>query len=185
MSFDLLSAECFESVKHDPLARVDRLIDWALLVEIARRAVPTRGECATGRPAYELEQMVRVVALKLIHLASSNVTIDGLRRRLDWRLFARFGLIDPIPEVSTLNRFCRAVEQTDALTRILYEIRRSASRHGLKLVPSKRHPAPEPRLTRGFDGDNWTLGGVCQPLPHEPFKAPTGARTSTPLENTP
>lgn len=159
MTFDLISAECFKSVEHTALMRLDKLINWPALRTIVQSAVGQRGQAATGRPAYSDEQLLRFSVLRLAYLCSANEACNALRARLDWRLFCRFNLTDDIPDASTVNRYWRQLEKADALHPLLARVRSAATTHGLKLIPHRGAPAPFPALRRGADDGIWTLGG--------------------------
>ena len=165
MHFDLLSAECFKSVKQTPLAKLDRVIEWAALRTIIREAIGERGQKPTGRPAYSDEQLLRFTVLRLAHLCSANEACTALRVRLDWRMFCGFNLTEDIPDASTVNRYWRALEAADALHPILARVRSAIAAHGLKLVPHRGRPAPYPVLRRGSDDGIWALGGKEAPPP--------------------
>jgi hypothetical protein len=162
MTFDLLSAECLGSVKHTPLGRLDGLLDWAKLRAVVLEKIGERGQKPTGRPAYGDEQLLRVVTLRLLYLCSANEAAAALRARLDWRLFARFNLTDPLPDVSTLNRHWREMSAADALHPLLARIRADVGSSCLKLIPHHGNPAPYPRLRMGSDNGIWSLDGQEQ-----------------------
>jgi hypothetical protein len=164
MTFDLLSEECFKAVKHSPLARLDGLIDWPKLRAIVKDAIGQRGQNPMGRPAYSDEQLLRVAVLRLAYVSSANDAAAALRIRIDWRLFAHFGLLDDVPDVSTLNRHWRALLDADALHPILARVRSAAAADGLKLIPHRGRPAPYPALRRGPDDGIWTIGGKESPV---------------------
>ena len=159
MTFDLLSAECFGAVKHTPLARLDSLLAWPRLRAIVRDKAVERGQKPTGRPAYSDEQLLRVAVLRLGYLCSANDAATALRVRLDWRMFARFGLLDAVPDVSTINRHWRTLKEADALVPLLAGIRSATAAQGLKLIPHRGEPAPYPILRRGHDDGIWTVAG--------------------------
>lgn len=160
MRFDLLSEQCFRGVKHMPLAQLDRMLDWAALLTIVRNAIGERGQKPTGRPSYSDQQLLRFTVLRLTHLCSSNEACAALRVRIDWRLFCGFNLTDSTPDASTVNRYWRALEASDALHPILARVRSATIAKGFKLVPHRGRPAPYPVLRRGVDDGVWTIGGT-------------------------
>lgn len=163
MRFDLLSAECFKSVKQTPLAKFDNMINWPALRTIVREAIGERGQKPTGRPAYSDEQLLRFTVLRLAHLCSANEACTALRVRLDWRMFCGFNLTEDIPDPSTVNRYWRALEAADALHPILARVRAATIVQGFKLIPYRGTPAPYPVLRRGSDDGVWTLNGRAMP----------------------
>lgn len=166
MSFDLFSRQCFESVKDGPLAWLDQAVRWDKLREITRSCLPDRGASPLGRPAYTDEQLLRVAVLRLAFQCSGPAAADALRCRLDWRLFCRFGMTEPLPEVSTLNRHYRALADADALHAILAQIRADVIRHGRKLVPARGSAVPMPRFPRGADNGIWQIDGAMADSPY-------------------
>lgn len=160
MRFDLLSEQCFKSVKQTPLAQLDRMIDWAALLTIVRNAIGERGQKPTGRPAYSDDQLLRFTVLRLAHLCSANEACTALRVRLDWRMFCGFNLTEDTPDASTVNRYWRVLEAADALHPILARVRSAAIAQGFKLVPHRGRPAPFPVLRRGVDDGIWSVCGV-------------------------
>lgn len=166
MSFDLFSRQCFEAVQSGPLAWLDQAVRWDKLREIGKASTPERGASPLGRPAYSDEQLLRVAVLRLVFQCSGPAASEALRCRLDWRLFCRFGMTEPLPEVSTLNRHYRALADAEALHPILGQIRADVLRHGKKLVPSRGAPVPGPRFPKGADDGIWTLDGATASSPY-------------------
>lgn len=167
MSFDLFSKQCFEPVATGPLPWLDNVVRWDKLREIGKGCTPERGVSTLGRPAYSDEQLLRLAVLRLVFQCSGPAAAEALRCRLDWRQFCRFGLTEPLPEVSTLNRHYRALADGDGLHRILAQVRADVIRHGRKLIPSRGAPVPQPKFAQGADGGMWEIEGKTAASPYE------------------
>lgn len=166
MSFDLFSQQCFEAVSTGPLQWLDNVVRWDKLREIAKACTPDRGASALGRPAYSDEQLVRIAVLRLVFQCSGPSAAEALRCRLDWRLFCRFGMAAPLPEVSTLNRHYRALADGDALHTILAQVRADVIRQGRQLVPARGAVVPHPRFAIGADAGIWKINDSTAASPY-------------------
>ena len=100
------------------LAEMDAVIPWSLLVGLIEPHYPNSGK---GRPAHELERMLRIYFLQQWFNLSDPQAEDAIYDSESMRRFARVELgDDKIPDESTILRFRHLLEK-HGLTEAIFE----------------------------------------------------------------
>jgi IS5 family transposase len=114
---------------NDRLEQVATLIDWAALEHVLRSVAPAH----RGAPGYAPLVLFKAVLLAQWHRLSDEAMEAALEDRLSFRRFCGLGLMDAVPDHTTLWRFREALGQANLAAAIFDEIDRQLERRGLMI----------------------------------------------------
>lgn len=114
----------------DPLAVLERHIDFAAIAEEVDAAAPRPSQERGGRPPYPTEVMVRILALKHLYNLADEALEFQLLDRLSFQRFC--GLVDSsnIPDRTTVWHFEQRLREAGAEEAIFAAVQRQLHRSG-------------------------------------------------------
>lgn len=112
-----------------PLDRLATVIDWSRLDRLLGR----RGKSGAGNASYPAGVLLRCLLLGVWYDLSDPALEEALRDRLSFRRFAGFGLMEEVPDHSTLWRFRNELAEADVMTALLDEINAQLDAKGMIL----------------------------------------------------
>lgn len=110
------------------LERIDTLIDW-----LALETVVGRVESDTGRPAYPVRTLLKVLLLQAWYGLSDPAMEEALGDRLSFRRFAGLGLDQRVPDHSTISRFRTGLAQAGTWEALLQQVNQQLDQRGVIL----------------------------------------------------
>lgn len=101
------------------LEEMDRVIPWSRIEELLNREIPNPGG---GRPPYPFAILFRMTLLQWWHGLSDAQTEFQCADRLTFRKFLGLGLMDRVPDSTTLEEFRHKLEARNLQARLLAEL---------------------------------------------------------------
>lgn len=89
----------------DPLAKLDRIIDWEVFREPIEHAVVPEARGPDGRPRFDVVQMFKILVLQRLYHLSDGQTEFMIRDRLSFMRFVGVDLHQTVPDEKTIWRF--------------------------------------------------------------------------------
>lgn len=112
---------------NDKLDRLSGLIDWTAL----ERLLDPLSRSERGAPGYAAMVLFKAVLLAQWHSLSDEAMEEALGDRLSFRRFCGLGLMDAVPDHTTLWRFREALGKAGLTDAAFAEIERQLERRGL------------------------------------------------------
>lgn len=123
-----------ERIKKDHyLIRLDKLVNWAPIVDLLRGIHTNEVHSKGGPKAYNNLSMFKALLLGQWHSLSDPALEDALRLRLDFMLFTGFEIADEIPDETTLCRFRNILVKKGLYNLIFMELNHQLEEHGIKV----------------------------------------------------
>jgi IS5 family transposase len=117
--------------KNNTLIRIADLIDW----ESLRDRMGDLGRSGYGPKAYDPVKMLKALILQAWHSLSDVGLEEALRVRMDFIVIT--GLMDDVPDETTICRFRGLLVKRGLLDELLLDINRQLESRGLKVKESK------------------------------------------------
>lgn len=111
------------------LDRIEGLLDWSAL----EAELGPMHDAATGRPAYPVRMMLKVLLLQAWYGLSDPGMEEALEDRLSFRRFVGLKLDQGVPDHSTISRFRTALGTTDRWQGLLHQVNNQLDARGLIL----------------------------------------------------
>lgn len=142
------------SHQHDPLERLNGVIDWKIFQPVLDRAFPPAAPKGPGgRPAYPRLFLCKILVLQRLYQLSDEATQFQILDRLSFQRFLGLNLSDPVPDQNTIREFREALLQAQAFQPLFEVFREHLSRQGLLpkegvIVDASFVEVPKQRNTR-------------------------------------
>lgn len=136
----------------DPLALLDRHIDFAALAAQVDRVAPRPTSAQGGRPPYPTETMVRLLVVKRLHNLSDEQLEFQLLDRMSFQRFCGLSQSASIPDRTTVWTFENRIGAAAAQA-IFEGVQQQLDAHGYlarcgQIVDATIVPAPRQHFTR-------------------------------------
>lgn len=110
------------SHQHDPLERLNAVIDWQIFQPVLDRVFPAVAPKGPGgRPAYPRLFLCKVLVLQRLYQLSDQATQYQILDRLSFQRFLGLNLADPVPDQNTVREFREALQKAEAFAS-LFEV---------------------------------------------------------------
>ncbi len=99
----------------DPLAALDKVIEWEAFRPLLARVHDKERKSNAGRRPYDVVLMLKILILQSLYNLSDNRTEFMIRDRLSFARFLKINLSDRVPDENTIWDFREALKKHDLL----------------------------------------------------------------------
>lgn len=137
----------------DPLARLDKRIDWEIFRSALERAFEKEAQGPGGRPRHDVVMMFKVLVLQRYYNLSDEQTEYQINDRLSFQKFLGLSLSDGVPDQKTIWLFRETLTHNGRVKKLFKRFERHLKEAGLmghegKIIDASFVDVPRQRNSR-------------------------------------